>query len=94
MRADDGVEDGVEDDDDDNELEVASVDEDDGVEDEEDTKEEDGVEVLDVGSYRAISFALLHNTFKSGSGRILANILKRNYLRRDVRRDGETEDEV
>ena len=48
MRADDGVEDGVEDDDDDNELEVASVDEDDGVEDEEDTKEEDGVEVLDV----------------------------------------------
>ena len=43
MRADDGVED----DDDDNELKVASVDEDDGVEDE-DTKEEDGVEVLDV----------------------------------------------
>lgn len=48
MRADDGVEERVEDDDDNNKLKVASVDEDDGVEDEEDTKEEDGVEVLDV----------------------------------------------
>ena len=48
MRADDGVEERVEDDDDNNKLKVASVDEDDGVEDEENTKEEDGVEVLDV----------------------------------------------